>query len=144
MQELFLHGTITTSVAKASAIKGTVDKVINLAKNKTTQRIIQSFFSDKLLQDRIINEIAPKLNNRTSGYTSSMKVKVQQGDRTTLVKMSLIGMEELKPLPISSLRAPAKQSVNKKEIAASPTVSRNDKKVITKKVALTKRKVVKK
>ena len=98
MQELFLHGTITTSQAKASAIKGTVDKIINLAKNKTTQRLIQSFFSNKLLQDRVINEIAPKLTGRTSGYTSSMKVRVQEGDRTTLVKMSLIGLEQLKPL----------------------------------------------
>lgn len=96
MQELFLHGTITTSKSKAAAIKGTVDKIINLAKNKNSQRLIHSFFADKLLQDRLIKEIAPKLQNRTSGYTSTMKVGIRAGDRTTLVRMSLIGLEELK------------------------------------------------
>ncbi len=98
MQELFLHGTITTSVSKASAIKGQIDKVINLAKNKNSQKLIQPFFSNKLLQDRIIKEIAPKLSNRNSGYTSLVKMGVQNGDNTTVVKMSLIGLEELKPL----------------------------------------------
>ena len=98
IQELFLHGTITTSQAKASAIKGTIDKIINLAKNKNSQRLLQSFFTNKLLQERLTKEIAPKLENRTSGYTSLVKMSVQQGDRTTLVNMSLIGLEELKPL----------------------------------------------
>lgn len=142
MQELFLHGTITTSIAKASAIKGQVDNIINLAKNKTSQRLIQSFFSNKLLQERIINEIAPKLSNRNSGYTSFMKVKVQEGDRTILVKMSLIGLEELKPFPAPSLRAKAKQSSPDKistKIAPLPTAPRNDKKRV-----VSKRKVVKK
>src|SRR5689334_2388666 len=81
MQELFLHGTITTSKSKASAIKGEVDKVINLAKSKTSQNLVQNVFSNKQLTDRIIKEIAPKLQNRNSGYTSLMKVGVRDGDR---------------------------------------------------------------
>ncbi len=108
VQSLFTYGTITTSQTKASAIKGMVDKIITAAKNKNSQKLIQSFFADKLLQERLIKEIAPKLQNRVSGYTSLMKVKVRDGDRTTLVKMSLIGLEELKPLQKESKNQKAK------------------------------------
>lgn len=98
VQSLFTYGTITTSQTKASAIKGMVDKIITLAKNKDSQRLLQSFFTNKLIQERLVKEIVPKLQNRVSGFTSVMKVKVREGDRTTLVKMSLIGLEELKPI----------------------------------------------
>ena len=135
MQELFLHGTITTSQAKAAAIKGTVDKIINLAKNKNSQRLLQSFFANKLLQDRLVKEIAPKLQNRTSGYTSQVKVLVRSGDRTTLVKMSLIGLEELKPLEKVTSKTPIKEvkkSISEKKADAGRSVRKTR---ITKKVA---------
>lgn len=104
-RELFLRGAITTSHSKAAAIKGMVDKIINLSKNKNSQRLIHSFFNDNLLQERLIKEIAPMMQNRTSGYTSVMKIGVQAGDRTTLVKMSLIGLEQLKP-PVAKRKIP--------------------------------------
>lgn len=120
MQELFLHGTITTSKSKAAAIKGTVDKIITIAKDKNSQRLLQSFFSDRLLQQRIIKDIAPKLTNRTSGYTTTMKVGVRS-DSTTLVKMSLIGLEQLKPL---EKKAPIKKEEAKevKKVVAEKKV----------------------
>lgn len=98
VQQLFLKGTITTSQSKAKAIKGLVDKIITLAKSKNSQRLLQSYFANKQLQDRVINEIAPKFANRISGYTSLMRMGVQLGDNTTIVKMNLIGIEQLKPL----------------------------------------------
>ncbi len=115
VQSLFTHGTITTSQTKAAAIKGMVDKIITAAKNKNAQKLLQSFFADKLLQERIIKEIVPKLQNRISGYTSLMKIGVREGDRTTLVKMSLIGLEELKP--------PQKVTSNKTEVTSKKEVS---------------------
>lgn len=93
--QLFLHGTITTSESKAKAVKGMIDKIINLAKNKNSQKLLESF-SNKLLQERLIKEIAPKLQNRVSGYTSLIRLGEREGDRSTLVKMSLIGLDKLK------------------------------------------------
>lgn len=98
VQALLTHGTITTSESKAKATKGLVDKVINLAKQKRTQGRLQSFLTDKNLQERLIKEIVPKLGTRTSGYTSLIRVGSRLGDQTMMVKMSLIGAEELKPL----------------------------------------------
>lgn len=62
VQQLLLHGTITTSKARAKAIKGLVDKTINLTKNKGT---------------------------RKSGYTQLVRLGTRLGDQTMMVKMSL-------------------------------------------------------
>lgn len=86
VQQLFIHGSIQTSEAKAKAIKGLVDKVINLAKNK------------KIYRFGLTKEILPKLGSRTSGYTSLVKLGTRLGDQTMMIKMSLIGAEELKPI----------------------------------------------
>ena len=138
VQELLLHGTITTSQAKAKALKGQIDKIINLAKSKNSKRLLQAYFAQDL-QDRLVKEILPKLGTRTSGYTSMIRMGVQAGDNTTVVKMSLIGAEELKPFPPTSLRATAKQSNKNEEIATSPSVPRNDKKRVTKKATPAKK-----
>lgn len=98
VQELVLHGTITTTEAKAKAIKGLVDKIINLAKNKNSKKLLQAYFSNKLLQERLVKEIVPKLGNRNSGYTSLLRLGVREGDRSLIVRMSLIGSEKLKPI----------------------------------------------
>lgn len=92
---LFTYGTIETSWAKAKAIKGLVDRVINLAKEKRN-RHLQSFLTDKNLRERLIKEIIPKMGNRTSGYTSMVRIGARAGDQAMMVKMSLIGAEQLK------------------------------------------------
>lgn len=84
IQALLTHGTIQTTEAKAKAIKGLVDKVINLAKKK------------KIYRFGLTKEILPKLGNRTSGYTSLVKLGKRLGDQAMMVRMSLIGAEELK------------------------------------------------
>ncbi len=98
LASLFTHGTIQTSTAKAKAIKGLIDKVINLAKDRKAQTQLQSFLTDKNLRERLIKEIVPKLGKRNSGYTSLVRLGTRLGDQTMMVSLSLIGAEELKPM----------------------------------------------
>lgn len=98
IEPLFLHGTIETSQAKAKAIQGLVDKVINLAKDKKRQHLLQSYLTGKDLKKRLVDEIIPKLGNRSSGYTSLLKLGSRLGDQTMMVRMSLIGAERLSVL----------------------------------------------
>lgn len=126
VQELVLHGTITTTESKAKAIKGLVDKIINLAKNKNSQRLLQAYFTNNALQERLVKEIAPSLGNRVSGYTSMIRMGAREGDRTTLVKMSIIGSENLKPLE-KIVKKVEKETVKKvpvKKATAKKTTSR--------------------
>ena len=117
VQELFIHGSITTSESKAKAIKGLIDKIVNLAKNKNTQRLLQTYFTSKPLQERLIKEIAPKLQSRTSGYTSLIRMGTRGGDRTTMIKMSMIGSEEMKPLEkvVANKKEKVKKIVSEKK-----------------------------
>lgn len=78
---LILNGSITTTEAKAKAIKGLVDKVINRP---------QTFSISKKIQDKLIKEVVPALKSRTSGYTSMVRVGQRQGDGAMMVKMSLL------------------------------------------------------
>ena len=125
---LFTHGSIETSEAKAKAIKGLIDKVVNLAKNKKTQVKAQSFLNDKNLSERLIKEIVPKLGSRNSGYTSLVRLGTRAGDQTMMVRMSLIGAEELKPI-VKESRVKSQESSKKKE----PPVKRIEKASIARK-----------
>lgn len=134
VQSLFTYGTIETSESKAKAVKGLVDKVINLAKSKNTerkntQRLLQAYLLNKGLQKRLIKEIAPKLDDRVSGYTTMLRLGVRQGDKTMMVRMSLIHSEELKPL---EKKAP-------KVVKAAEPVEKKVKPVIAKKKVVAKK-----
>ncbi|MEK7616712.1 MAG: bL17 family ribosomal protein [Patescibacteria group bacterium] len=118
LNSLFLYGTIETSEANAKAVKSLVDKVINLAKKKHSQARLQSFINDKNLQDRVIKEIIPKLGSRNSGYTSLIKLGRRLGDQTMVVRMSLIGAEELKPLEKVIHSTSSGQASNKVQVTS--------------------------
>lgn len=136
VQSLFTYGTIETSESKAKAVKGLVDKVINLAKSKNTQRLLQSYLINKALQERLIKEIAPKLDDRVSGYTTLLRLGVRQGDKTMMVRMSLIHSEELKPLEkkiakVAKVSEPVKTKIKpvtpKKKVVSKKSVRRTKK-----------------
>lgn len=88
---LFIHGSIETTESKAKSVKALVDKIINQAKNKNTQRLVQSFLIQKPIQEKLIKEIGPALKDRTSGYTSIVRLGSRPGDGAMIVKMSLLG-----------------------------------------------------
>ena len=107
---LFSHGTIQTSEVKAKAIKGLVDRIINSAKENPK--------SVPLDLQELIGRIIPKLGARKSGFTTVVRVGTRLGDQTMMVKMSLIGAEELKPLEKGSTVATEANKKEKKTIKA--------------------------
>lgn len=105
---LFNYGTIETTDSKAKAVRGLVDKVINLAKDKKTQSNLQRYINAKPLRSRLIEELMPKLKDRNSGYTSLVRLGRRQGDNAMMVKMSLIGNEALKPINKETVKKQSK------------------------------------
>jgi len=101
VRSLFSHGTIQTSLAKAKAISGLVDKIINKAKKYPKTNTLK---------------FIPKLGTRTSGYTSITKLGTRLGDQTMMVKMSLIGAEELRSKDDRPLaEKPVEKKIEKKK-----------------------------
>lgn len=122
VHSLFSYGTIETSESKAKAVKGLVDKIINLAKNKNTQHLLQTYLVSKDLQQRLIKEIAPKLSDRVSGYITMLRIGTRAGDRSTMVRVSLIHNEQLKPIEkapkVSEVKSVVSKSVTGKKKTA--------------------------
>lgn len=90
VQSLFIHGHIQTTESKAKAIKGLVDKIINQAKNEESRRLLSSFITQPDVREKLVNEIAPNMKERDSGYTSIVKLGPRLGDNATIVRMDLI------------------------------------------------------
>jgi large subunit ribosomal protein L17 len=90
VQALVVSEKIQTTQAKAKAIKGLVDRIINDAKIKPTQHLVNQFFNNKKISEKLISDLAPRLKGRTSGYTSVVKLGRRMGDDAMVVQMSLL------------------------------------------------------
>src|SRR5215210_2771362 len=68
---------IKTTEARAKEVRGQVEKVITLAKQGSLaarRRIVAELPDEPLVIDKLINEIAPKYSDRSSGYTRIVKL----------------------------------------------------------------------
>lgn len=92
VRNLVLQESITTTEAKSKAIKGLVDTLITRAKEGTNSamNVLYSAIPQKIVSQKIIDEIAPRYKNRVSGFTSVIKLGPRPGDGARMVKMSLM------------------------------------------------------
>ena len=84
---------IRTTEAKAKEVRGRVDHVITLAKEGTLasrRRIISELPDEPLVIDKLINEIAPKYGDRSSGYTRLVRIGPRAGDAAPMVQLELV------------------------------------------------------
>jgi large subunit ribosomal protein L17 len=110
VQSLIISEKIETTEAKAKAIKGQVDKLISSAKSPTTKNLVTQFLTKKETQDKLFNEIMPRIGSRISGFTTITKLGRRQGDGSMVVAMSLL-LEEPK-----TKKSAAKKEAKKEEI----------------------------
>lgn len=89
---LFLKNEIKTTLPKAKAINGLVDKLINKAKKGSLhhQRLLHSFLQNKRATKKLVKDIAPDFKKRISGFTKITRLGRRRGDAAMMVKLSLI------------------------------------------------------
>lgn len=90
--EVLDHGKITTTEAKAKAIRGMVEKMITLGKQGGlhARRQALSFITVERVTAKLFAEIAPKFAERHGGYTRIVKVGPRPGDGATKVQIELV------------------------------------------------------
>jgi large subunit ribosomal protein L17 len=93
VQSLILAEKIQTTEAKAKAVKGLVDKIINQAKSPTTRRLVSQFLVRKEPFEKLVKDLVPRLKSRSSGYSSIVKIGRRLGDRAMMVQMKLLTEE---------------------------------------------------
>ena len=84
---------IKTTEARAKEVRGQVEHIITLAKDgslSARRQIIAELPDEPLVIDKLMNEIAPKYSERTSGYTRIVKLGPRNGDNAPMVQLELV------------------------------------------------------
>ncbi len=84
---------VQTTEAKAKEIRGRVERMITLAKQGTLasrRRIVAELPEEPLVIDKLINEIAPRYGDRSSGYTRVVRLGQRAGDAAPIVQLELV------------------------------------------------------
>lgn len=98
VRELYLHGRITTTEAKARAIRGEAEKLITKAKRGLAdggnrvhaQRQIVSYLNDKTVAKKVFDDLAPRFAERNGGYTRIIKLGKRLGDAAEMAVIELV------------------------------------------------------
>ena len=93
---LILKKRITTTVAKAKALKSYVEPLITKSKEDTThsRRVVFSYLKDKEAVSELFRTIAPKIADRPGGYTRVLHIGFRQGDAAEMALIELVDFNE--------------------------------------------------
>ena len=94
---LILHKRITTTLAKAKALRGYVEPLLTKSKNDTThsRRTVFSYLQDKETVNILFREVAEKIANRPGGYTRIIKLGQRPGDAAEVAMIELVDFNEI-------------------------------------------------
>ena len=93
---LIKHKRITTTVAKAKALKKFVEPLITKSKDDTTnsRRVVFSNLQDKIAVTELFKEISVKVADRPGGYTRIIKTGHRLGDNAEMCFIELVDYDE--------------------------------------------------
>jgi large subunit ribosomal protein L17 len=126
---LILNKRITTTVAKAKALKSYVEPLITKSKEDTThsRRIVFSYLKNKEAVTELFRTVAPKVADRPGGYTRVLHVGFRPGDAAELALIELVDFNEAalasaakKPAKKTTRRSAKKAEAPAAEVAEAP------------------------
>lgn len=93
---LILHKRITTTTAKAKALRTYVEPLITKSKEDSThsRRVVFSYLKDKTAVAELFREVSPKIAERPGGYTRILKIGNRIGDNADMCIMELVDYNE--------------------------------------------------
>ncbi|MCB2208921.1 MAG: 50S ribosomal protein L17 [Bacteroidetes bacterium] len=94
---LILHKRITTTLAKAKALRSYVEPLITKSKEDTThsRRVAFSYLQDKFAVTELFREVSAKVADRPGGYTRVIKLGTRSGDNAEMAMIELVDYNEL-------------------------------------------------
>ena len=90
--QLFEHGRITTTEAKAKRLRPLAEKLITKAKRGDihSRRLVLTTVKDKGVVHTLFTEIAPTMADREGGYLRITKVGPRKGDNAPMAMIELV------------------------------------------------------
>ena len=121
---LILNKRITTTVAKAKALRKYVEPLLTKAKADTThsRRTVFSYLQNKESVQTLFGEVASKITDRPGGYTRIIKFgEARQGDNAEMCLIELVDFNTLYTKEAATKKAKTRRSrkTTKKEEGAT-------------------------
>ncbi len=93
---LILHKRISTTVAKAKALRMYVEPLITKSKDDSThaRRIVFSYLQNKEAVTELFREVSVKVGDRPGGYTRVLRTGNRLGDNADMCIMELVDFNE--------------------------------------------------
>lgn len=95
--QLIANKRITTTLAKAKALRTYVEPLITKAKENTThqRRVVFSYLQDKESIKELFDVVRLKVEGRPGGYTRIIKLGARTGDNAELAMIELVDYNEI-------------------------------------------------
>ena len=135
---LIIHKRITTTTAKAKALKRYVEPLITKSKDDTThsRRVVFSYLKDKSAVSELFREVSPKIAERPGGYTRILKTGNRLGDNAEMCILELVdfneamlGIEKAKPKSARRRRSSKKSTTGTSEKPGKKAAEKTEKTV---------------
>lgn len=93
---LIIHKRISTTTAKAKALKTFVEPLITKSKEDSThsRRVVFSYLKDKTAVAELFREVSPKIGDRPGGYTRILRTGNRLGDNADMCILELVDYNE--------------------------------------------------
>ena len=126
---LILHKRITTTTAKARALRTYVEPLITKSKDDSThsRRVVFSYLENKNAVAELFREVAPKIATRPGGYTRILKTGSRLGDSAEMCVIELVDFNEnmlagegTKAKAARRRRSPKKKTAEAAAVAENP------------------------
>ena len=124
---LIMHKRITTTLAKAKALKKYVEPLITRSKSATTtsRRVVFRYLQDKYAVKELFGTIAAKVADRPGGYTRVIKLGLRQGDAAEIAFIELVDFDEnMAKAPKAEKKTRRSRRSTKKAVEAAPATEK--------------------
>ena len=123
---LIMHKRITTTLAKAKALKKYVEPLVTRAKNDSTnsRRVVFSYLQNKEAIKELFGPIAEKVGDRPGGYTRIIKLGTRLGDAAAMAFIELVDFDDnMAKTPKADKKTRRSRRSGKKADAAEASVA---------------------
>ena len=122
---LIMHKRITTTLAKAKALKKYVEPLLTRSKDDSTnsRRVVFRYLQNKEALKELFGEVAAKIGDRPGGYTRVIKLGTRRGDAAPIAFIELVDFDEnmaKTPKAAKKTRRSRKSAVKAEEAAQAP------------------------
>lgn len=122
---LIMHKRITTTLAKAKALKKYVEPLLTRSKDDSTnsRRVVFRYLQNKEALKELFGEVSAKIGDRPGGYTRVIKLGTRKGDAAQIAFIELVDFDEnmaKAPKAAKKTRRSRKSASKAEEVAEAP------------------------